>query len=59
MECQTMYLSVVFPSEGMGANKKESVSADGVKFVVEYESLGENSRGTSRYKKSLKLKMSQ
>ena len=35
-----MYLSVVFPSEGMGANKKESVSADGIKFVVEYESLG-------------------
>ncbi len=50
-----MYLSVVFPSEGMGANKKESVSADGVKFVVEYESLGENSRGTVKYKKEFKV----
>lgn len=50
-----MYLSVVFPSEGMGANKKESVSADGIKFVVEYESLGENSRGTVKYKKEFKV----
>tara|TARA_B100000401_G_C52740248_1_gene687942 strand:- start:259 stop:1086 length:828 start_codon:yes stop_codon:yes gene_type:complete len=50
-----MYLSVIFPSEGMGANKKESVSADGVKFVVEYESLGENSRGTVKYKKEFKV----
>ena len=50
-----MYLSVVFPGEGMGANKKESVSADGVKFVVEYESLGENSGGTVKYKKEFKV----
>ena len=35
--------------------KKESVSADGVKFVVEYESLGENSRGTVKYKKEFKV----
>ena len=49
------YLRVIFPAEGEGANKKESVSADGVKFTVEYESLGENSRGTMKYKKEFKV----
>ena len=49
------YLRVIFPTEGEGANKKESVSADGVKFTVEYESLGENSRGTIKYKKEFKV----
>ena len=49
------YLRVIFPTEGEGANKKESVSADGVKFTVEYESLGENSRGTMKFKKEFKV----
>ena len=51
----SMYLSVVYTGEGMGANKKETVTSDGVKFVVEYESLGENSRGTVKYKKEFKV----
>jgi len=50
-----MYLGVIFPEEDRGANKKESVSADGVKFTVEYGSLGENSRGTVKYKKEFKV----
>tara|TARA_B100000886_G_scaffold175268_1_gene120047 strand:+ start:174 stop:1016 length:843 start_codon:yes stop_codon:yes gene_type:complete len=50
-----MYLTVIFLEEGAGANKKESVSEDGVQFTVEYESLGENSRGTVKYKKEFKV----
>jgi len=49
------FLEYFFPGEYPGANKKERVTKDKVRFTVQYESLGKNLHGNIKYKKEFSV----